>query len=183
MTRWSARLLSELDESDERARGLVAGLREEQLNWQPGPNVWSAGQCLDHLCVTNDVYLPPMEQALQDKPKSAALEITPGWFGRWFLKNFIEPSAGSRTARAPEKIVPASRVDASVLERFLEGNQAARGLIARAQEYDVNRIRFRNPFIPLIRFTVGTGLEIVCGHQRRHLLQAEQVKSSAFFPR
>ena len=37
-------------------------------------------------------------------------------------------------------------------------------------------IRFRNPFIPLLRFTVGTGLEIVAKHESRHLLQAEGVR-------
>jgi hypothetical protein len=48
--------------------------------------------------------------------------------------------------------------------------------------YDVNRIRFRNPFIPVLRFTVGTGLEILSNHQRRHLLQAERVRESLEFP-
>jgi hypothetical protein len=32
-----------------------------------------------------------------------------------------------------------------------------------------------NPFVPLVRFTVGTGVEIVWRHQHRHLLQAERV--------
>ena len=50
-----------------------------------------------------------------------------------------------------------------------------RELVARASAYDVNRIRFKNPFTPLLRFTVGTGLEIVTQHQSRHLLQAEVV--------
>jgi hypothetical protein len=51
-----------------------------------------------------------------------------------------------------------------------------RDLVRCAGAYDINRIRFRNPFIPLLRFTVGTGLEIVWRHQRRHLLQAERIK-------
>jgi len=48
--------------------------------------------------------------------------------------------------------------------------------------YDVNRIRFKNPFVPLIRFTVGTGLEIVSQHESRHLLQAERIRESPGFP-
>jgi hypothetical protein len=55
-------------------------------------------------------------------------------------------------------------------------------LIERASEYDVNRIRFVNPFIPVIRFTTGTGLQIVARHEVRHLLQAERVKEAAGFP-
>jgi hypothetical protein len=61
-------------------------------------------------------------------------------------------------------------------------NQEARELIHRARNYDVNRIRFKNPFIPILRFTVGTGLEILVTHQRRHLLQAERIRQSIEFP-
>ena len=50
-----------------------------------------------------------------------------------------------------------------------------RELVARAAGHDVNRLRFRNPFIPLIRFTVGSGFEITSKHEDRHLLQAERV--------
>jgi len=74
-------------------------------------------------------------------------------------------------------------VPPSVLERFLAGNEQVRKLIQRASEYDVNGIRFRNPFVPIIRFTVGTGFEIVAKHQKRHLLQADRVKEAASFPK
>jgi hypothetical protein len=55
-------------------------------------------------------------------------------------------------------------------------------LVRRASAYDVNCLRFRNPFIPLLRFTVGTGLEIISRHQQRHLLQAERTKQESALP-
>jgi hypothetical protein len=72
---------------------------------------------------------------------------------------------------------------ADVLAAFLRSNQAARDLVRRAAGYDVNAIRFRNPFLPLLRFTVGTGLEITAKHESRHLLQAERVRRLSEFPR
>jgi hypothetical protein len=179
---WPARLISEFDAADLSAKELVAGLTPEQLNWQPEPGAWSVGQCLDHLCVTNEVYLPAISSSLSGPPASAVPEIQVGWLGRWFINTYIEPSPQGRRARAPRKITPGARVELSVLHRFLRSNQAARELVRRASGYDVNRIRFRNPFIPVLRFTVGTGLEIVSRHQRRHLLQAGRVKRSSNFP-
>jgi len=158
---WSVRLLAELDAADEKARELVIDLQPEQLNWRPQPDAWSIGQCLEHLCIANEVYLPAILSSLEGRPVSPVQEITPGWFGRWFIRNYIEPSAQSKRARAPKKIVPGTRIEPSVLDRFLRSNQAARELVYRARDYDVNRIRFRNPFVPVIRFAVGTGLEIV----------------------
>ncbi len=183
MPAWSNRLLAEFDAADQSARELITGLTPEQLNWQPAPGAWSVGQCLEHLCITNEAYLPAISGSLAGKPDSAVQEITPGWFGRWFIRSFIEPSPQTKRAKAPKKIVPGARVELSVLDRFLRGNQAARELVRHAGDYDVNRIRFRNPFIPVLRFTAGTGLQIVSRHQRRHLLQAERTKRSLDFPR
>jgi DinB family protein len=180
---WSIRLATDLNANDETARDLVGGFTDEQLNWQPAPCCWSVGQCLEHLCISNESYLPPLSAALREKPSSPVEEITPGWFGRWFIRSFAEPSPQSKRASAPGKIRPGLRTDLSVLDRFLSGNQACRDLILRARGNDVNRIRFWNPFLPGLRFTVGTGLEIIVGHERRHLLQAQRVKDSASFPR
>ena len=175
MPPWATRLLSELDAADERAVTLAKPLSADQLNWKPSPGEWSIGQCLDHLCVANEVYLAAMETGLPGRPPGVAQEITPGWFGRWFIRTAIEPSPQSRKGRAPRKIVPASSVDGTILDRFLHTNVKAREFVRRAARYDVNHVRFRNPFVPIVFFTIGTGLEILVRHQRRHLLQAERV--------
>lgn len=173
---WCQRLLQELTASDARAAALVKPLTPEQLNWKPAPEKWSVGQCLEHLAITNEVYLGPIADALAGPPSGTVDEITPGWFGRWFIRNYIAPSAQTRRARAPRTITPVlSRVEPAILERFLHGNREVRELIPRAGGYDVNRLRFKNPFIPLLRFTVGTGFEIISKHEHRHLLQAERV--------
>jgi hypothetical protein len=179
---WSVRLAAELDTNDQAAKKMVADLTEEQLNWQAAPGSWSVGQCLEHLCITNETYLTPISLAIKERSNSPVEQITPGWFGRWFLQSFIEPSPATKRAPAPAKIRPTGHVDGSVLKRFLEGNESYRELIVRARTKDVNRIRFWNPFIPGIRFTVGTGLQIIVGHERRHLLQAERVLHSPSFP-
>lgn len=179
---WSIQLLAELDANDHKARELTAGLTVEQLNWQPAPGAWSIGQCLEHLCLASEKYLPPISAALVNQPLSPVREITPGWFARWFIRSFIEPSPMTKRASAPKKIVPGSRVDLSILDRFLRGNRDTRELIRKFETCDVNRIRFVNPFISILRFTVGTGFMLTCGHERRHLLQAERVKQSPGFP-
>lgn len=180
---WVTRLLTGLDDADRSATEIAGGLTPEQLNWRPAPDVWSIGQCLDHLRVSIDVYAPPIGKALDGRDASPVADITLGWLGGWFIRNYIDPSPQTRRGRAPGKIVPTTQVDPAILDRFLESNVAARALIRRAAAYDVNRIRFVNPFVPLLRFTVGTGLELTVRHERRHLLQAQRIKESAAFPR
>jgi DinB superfamily len=180
---WAARLVAELDGSGRRAEHVMRGLSLEQLNWYPSPGAWSVGQCLEHLAITNEVYLPPIVAALERLRPSPTRELRIGWVARWFIRNFVAPIASGTRARAPRKIRPTSEVDASVLSRLLRGNDQVAAVITRAAPFDVNRVRFRNPFIPLFKFTIGTGLEIIAKHQVRHLEQAERVRRSAGFPR
>lgn len=175
---WVPRLLAEFRAADERAIALARPLTAAQLNWRPSPTEWSIGQCLDHLLVTNKEYLPPIAMALERAQRAPVAEITPGWFGRWFLRTQIVPSPASRKGKAPKKVAPVSEVDGTILERFLASNEQARRVVERAGPYDVNHVRFRNPFVPVIRFTTGTGFEILSKHQDRHLPQAERVRAA-----
>lgn len=68
---WATRLVAELDASRRRAEQLVQGLSNEQLNWHPALGAWSVGQCIEHLAITNDVYLPPRSEHAGGPPDSA----------------------------------------------------------------------------------------------------------------
>ena len=180
---WCLRLTSELDAADARATAIMKDLSIAQLNWKAGPDAWSVGQCLEHLCLSNEVYVEPMAEALNGGRAGPVAEITPGWFGRWFIRKYIEPTTQKKRARAPRRAVPvAYQLDLTILDRFIASNAKIRNIITRAQRYDVNRVRFKNPFVPLIRFTVGTGFQIIARHNHRHLLQAERVSQLPAFP-
>jgi hypothetical protein len=180
---WTTRLIAELTACDARAEAVARSLTREQINWKPRPDAWGIGQCLEHLAAGNELYLEAIEAALTRNLNTGPVEeVAPGAFSRWFIRAYIEPSAQTKRATAPAKIRPPADVDAGILDRFLRSNERARALMRRASDYDVNRVRFRNPFIPVIRFTVGTGFVILPAHQRRHLLQAERVRDLAATP-
>lgn len=182
LTKWCLRIIDELEDADRRAESVAKGLSAVQLNWRPRPGAWGVGQCLEHLRMGNEVMVRALSAALEGRERGAVDEIVLGWVSRWFIRNFIAPNPGGTRARAPKKIEPAKQVDAGVLESFLRSNEGARELARRASDYDVNRVRYKNPFIPLVRFTVGAGIEIIAQHEGRHLLQAEGVRRSEGFP-
>ena len=181
---WYERLTKEFDAADARATALLKGLTAVQLNWKPHRTAWSVGQCLEHLCLSNEVYVGPMREALPVAPSGAVDAITPGWFGRWFIRRYIEPATQDKPGRSPRKVAPvASAVDLSIGARFIASNNAMRALMTQARDVDVNRVRFRNPFVPVIRFTIGTGLLIIARHNHRHLGQGERVTQLREFPK
>ena len=182
LPKWPARLLAELEAADRRAECVAGTLSAAQLNWRPGSDAWSIGQCLEHLRLGNETLLPVLSAALEGRPERPVEEIELGWLSEWFIRTYIAANPGGTRARTPAKIAPVPEVEAGVLGGFLRSTEGARSLVRLASRYDVNRIRYANPFVPLLRFTVGAGLEIIAKHAGRHLLQAEGVRDSAGFP-
>jgi hypothetical protein len=60
------KLLDELDAADRDAKAVADGLSEQQGTWRPSPGAWSVAECLDHLAVSNRVYLAPIVAAASE---------------------------------------------------------------------------------------------------------------------
>jgi DinB superfamily len=177
-------ILQQLESSEQVAAQLIAGVSRRQMNWQPnGGASWSIWQCLDHLTRTNRVYCRSMLEAVAHAKKrgKGTDAITPGWFGRWFIAS-QEPPVKTRH-RTMKKVTPGTEGDGQgALGDFADSHSEARRVMASWEQLDFNRVRFRNPFVPLLRFTVGTGLMIINAHDRRHLWQAQRVKEFEGYP-
>ena len=175
---------SQLTASDREAQALFRDLDEEQLNWRPDERSWSIAQCLDHLNVANRLYLAPMLYAIEEARRKGSVRkgpIRPGFFGRWFAATMEPPP--KRKLPAPRKIVPAVRKGrAELIEDWRRAQTETDAVLREAAGIDLNGTRFVNPFISLIRFSVGTGFQVIAAHERRHLWQAGQVRGRAGFP-
>ena len=179
-----AELLAALDASSAEASRIAGPLSEEQFRWQPSPGAWSVGHCLVHLAMSNRVYVEAMRPAAaKGLPRpDAGATLEPGFFGRAFIRE-MEPPA-KRRMPAPSKIVPRlSQPKAEVVAEFDAAQQELRDFAIACESLDVNRTRFVNPFLKLIRFSLATGLLVSAAHERRHLWQANNVTRMAEFPR
>jgi hypothetical protein len=172
-------ILNELDRTDQEAQQLVAELSQAQLNWRPAPAAWSVAQCLAHLGQMNSVLTSALRTAVNQTNKNSVMPrrpVQPGWFGRWFISQMEAPPR--RKLKTPKQGIPAPPQNGEeVLRAFIAAHDELRSLIHQAQDLDLNRIRFRNPFIGLLRYSVGTALLVIAAHDRRHLWQAQQVRA------
>ena len=174
-----AALLAQLDANAREARRLVEGLSEEDGRWRPAHDAWSVAECLDHLAVANRVYLEAMREPAERARAAGRLRrapATPGIFGRMFVKS-LEPPAKSRTKRkAPGKIRPRESPGLrEAFDAFIASQEPVRAFLRDYATIHLAAVRFRNPFIGVIHFSLATGLNVITAHERRHLWQAGQV--------
>ncbi len=166
--------------NERNARELVAGLTDAQGAWQPAPGSWSVAECLDHLAVSNRLYVAAMEPSAERARRDGRLRrrpALPGILGGWFAKS-LEPPA-TRKMRAPRTIVPRpSPPLADAAAAFFASHVQVVEFLRRYPDIDLAGVRFPNPFIRGLRFSLATGVHVLAAHERRHLWQAWNVRNA-----
>ena len=179
------RILDDIDEADRRGAAIADTCTDEQFYWRPrGGAGWSIAECLDHLGVMNVVYGTAIRngiEAARSRGSTRQGPAKPGFIGGKFVQS-MEPPVKQRM-RAPRQSMPGPAKDRHrILEGYRAGHDLVRQLLPEAAIIDANRARFKNPFLPLVRFSIATGLFVIAAHDRRHLWQAERVKRAPGFP-
>jgi hypothetical protein len=174
-------LLEQLDAAESDAMELVATVSDEQGARRPRAGSWSIAECLDHLATANRVYVRAMQESaararMRGSPRRGP--AIPGWIGRWFVNYLEPPPRWWSMRRAPRSIRPGAAGLKEALASFLASQGDVRAFLRAHADLDLARVRFRNPFIRGVRFSLATGLHVIAAHERRHLWQARRVRQA-----
>ena len=102
----------------------------------------------------------------------------PGVIGRWFVRTMEPPVSMKMKAPSGTEPRPGPPL-ADALAAFLASQDEVRRFIVDYGHLDLSRVRFPNPFVTIIRFSLATGLHVVPAHDRRHLSQAWRARRAA----
>lgn len=167
-----------------RADALVAPLSDDQFFWPPAPGAWSIAECVEHLNVTARTYLPKLDEAVADAIRRglyAPGPFTYNWIGRLFTR-INEPPAKIKV-KAPAAFQPGPRRSrAEIMAAFRAYQVQFIDRLRQANGLDLGRAKVQSPISPWLRMSLGSGFALMTAHERRHLWQAERVKSSPGFP-
>ena len=170
----------QLDAAERDAAALVSGLDDITGAWREMPGSWSVAECLDHLATANNVYLRAMlpaawrARAHKWMRKGAA---TPGLAGRMFVRWMEPPVKRLLRSKAPRLIRPREAPGlAEAYAAFLLSQDRVRAFVRAQGDLDLRGVRFVNPFVRGVRFSLATGLHVITSHERRHLWQAWNVR-------
>jgi len=159
----------------DRVGSLARPLDPEQLVRRPPNGGWSVGHVLEHLCVTSELYEPPIRELLRSGRPDAAAALRP-WkptlIGRLTVNLFERPT---RT-RTPKRMAPAASPRGGVVEAFLAHQRTISQLLDEGSGFDWRRLRMSSPVVTMpFRFNLGDVYSILIVHAERHARQIERV--------
>ena len=149
-------------------------LSEEELNWKENPNSWSVLECIEHLNLYGDFYLPELQKRIQAAPKSKQVNFRSGWLGNYLATSMLPKEQLNKMKTFKDKDPSGSTLSKSVLERFVEQEKTLLELLHTASEMNLTKVRTATT-LPLIKLRLGDTLRFVIYHHQRHIVQAERV--------
>jgi hypothetical protein len=180
------KLLDQLEAAKRDAEALVGGLSEVHGARRVTPGSWTVAECLDHLAIANRVYLDAMREPAERARRRGTYRrgpARPGWAGQLFVSMLEPPPKSWSKLKSPQRIRP--RTAPPLTETFASFMASQADVVAFVRGYadlDLAAIRFRNPFVRGIRFSLATGLHVIAAHERRHLWQAWRVRRANEHP-
>lgn len=155
---------------------LVMKTPDSRLIQPPVPGGWSAAQCIKHLNMTSQVFIPELEAAveeaatLNDKQPARLRRSFLGWM---LWKGISQP--GKMKMKTSETFEPVADVDfATEVEEFNRHQSHLIHLVRECDGKPIHRVKVASPFSKRMSYDLYAALTIIAGHQHRHLWQAEQ---------
>jgi hypothetical protein len=167
-------LVARIEEHQRNVATLFEPLSEEQLLWQPDPKEWSILQCFDHLNLTHQYYMPKVTQALENAVSAApgADRYAPSFWAGIYMHFAFNPRY---SFSAPTGVVPGTALQRTVLNVYLEKQEALLRVLDRAPHIDLCRTRV--PIAKGVSFNLGDCLKILVYHDGLHMRQACNVRA------
>ncbi|MDP9193474.1 MAG: DinB family protein [Acidobacteriota bacterium] len=171
----------ELNDATHRAWTLVQTTEGRLFTVRPNPSAWSAAECISHLSISTEMFLPVLQKALDEARKRGLpagkqppkMDIL-GRVLRWFL----EPPTRQRVKTSAPFVPRSVRAKAEAFGEFASLQSKLAEQLTAARGIDLMKIKIVSPFDKRVRYNVYSAFLILIAHQRRHLWQAEQAVAS-----
>jgi|CXWL01.1.fsa_nt_gi hypothetical protein len=140
----------------------------------PSSSSWSMSECIGHLTLTTEAFLPAMREQLQ-RPESRARRAPAKMrrsFLAWMLSRALEPPARQKYPTTTAFVPDEAMSKAETLAEYDRSQDALLAMIRLGDGIDLTRIRLVSPFDPRLHYSFFSALHIAAAHQRRHIAQA-----------
>jgi hypothetical protein len=166
----------DIADSRRRAQVLTDAISADQLMRRPDPGKWSIAECLAHLNITAETVQKFMARGIEQAKQEKNFEAGPfsiGAKGRLLIW-IAEPPPKFRIS-APKNVRPPAAIDdpLQVLPAFMKAQDEWERLMREQEGLDLAKIKVGQG---IFRMRLAAALPWMMAHQRRHLLQAENVK-------
>lgn len=147
----------------------------KELNWRSASDSWSILECMEHLNLYGDFYLPEIAKRMSASNHGPAQLFKSSVIGNYFAEGMLPKEKLNKMKTFKDKNPLGSKLDITTLDRFIEQQKKMLELLDKARHKDLTKIKTAISITKLLKLRLGDTFRVVIYHNQRHLVQAAKV--------
>jgi len=175
-------LISELIDSTHQNLNFLKTLNsksDSELNWREDEKSWSILECIEHLNLYGDFYLPEIERVIRNSRSKTEELFKSGVLGNYFAKAMLPKAKLNKMKTFKDKNPSKSNLNRNTFDRFERQQIQLIDLLNKARNINLNKEKTNITITKLIKLKIGDTFRFVINHNTRHINQIERI--SEFF--
>lgn len=172
-------LIETLAEQTRQVMNQVEKLKAEDLHtltWRPDSKSWSILECVEHLNLYGDFYLPEIEKSIRNSVTKEEVEFKSGVLGNYFAKSMMPKENLNKMKTFKDKNPLNARLEKTVIDRFLSQQLKLVDLLHQSRKVSLNQVRIKTSISGLLKLKLGDTFRFIINHNLRHLKQIERIQ-------
>lgn len=146
------------------------------LTWRFNEMSWSILECLEHLNLYGDFYLPEMENKIKNSKTKNEIEFKSGFLGNYFAKSMLPKEKLNKMKTFKDKNPLNAKLDKSIIDKFIGQQIKLLDLLNESRYVSLNKVKIATSISNLIKLKLGDTFQFLINHILRHLKQIERIQ-------
>lgn len=148
----------------------------EEVSWRASESSWNILECLSHLNLYGDFYLPLIHDKIVKSATKSEQEFHSGLLGAYFAKSMLPKEKLNKMKTFKSKNPIHTDLNKEVIEVFITQQKKLIELIHLSRKVSLSKIRIPTSISSLIQMKLGDTFQFLINHEIRHFHQIEGVK-------
>lgn len=145
----------------------------QDLSYRPKAGSWNALECIEHLNLYGDFYLPEIQKQIRESDHPPKEQFKSGFLGNYFAESMLPKEKLNKMKTFRDKDPIDKDLDPKVISEFLRQQEQLLELLRAAEKVDLGKTKVPTSISKFIRLKLGDAFRVVIYHNQRHLEQAQ----------
>ena len=146
------------------------------LIYRNDQNSWNILECLEHLNLYGEFYLPEIENKIKKSTTKKEDNFKPGFLGNYFANSMLPKGKMKKMKTFKDKNPLNSPLNKNVIDEFLEQQSKLLDLLNKSRNVSLNKIKISISIARFIKLKLGDTFRFYINHMIRHFNQIERIQ-------
>src|SRR5690606_4322138 len=153
-------------------------LTVEQLNKRGTAGGWTILECIEHLNLYGDFYIPEIKNRISQAKHKPSESFKSGIMGHYFAKMML-PKENLKKIKTFKSMDPIHKsLGTNVLDKFINQQKEILEILETAKNVNLTKTKTSISISKWIKLRLGDTFQVLIYHNLRHIMQAKKVYES-----